>query len=200
MLKKNFIQLMIIMMLIFTFSISAYATNNNEFNATFNFTNDAIKGLVIDTDLENLNDYKVFEMKKGFDKVRTSTFASSRNVSGQGEEGVGVGILVYRFVDGEVKVSFESVKKLGPSGLYSETIPFSNIGINYVLIAAKQEEFLEYKLFEVNRLKEETKEKLENVQVTFVQTKEEVKDKPTNTVVEQFLERFSTFDFLRIRR
>lgn len=199
MLKKNIITLITVLVLLISFSMSAYATNDDDFFDVFDITKSDIKELTTSSSNSDINDYKVFKFKKGFDKVKFSTFASSKNVSGQGEEGVSVGVLVYKMINNDIKISFDSVKSLGASGLYSETIPFDNIGINNVLIAVKKGDYYKYRVFEITRKKEETKDRLENIQINFL-PKEEPKEKESGGLVEQLIERFTTFDFLKSTR
>jgi hypothetical protein len=198
MLKKNIILITFIFMLLMGFSVFSYAApNNNEedFFTIFNIQKDELKDFVVSTTSSDINNYKVFTFNKGFVKSKFSTFASSKNVLGEGEEGTSVGIVVYKVVDGKVTITFESAKVLGVSGLYNETIEFKDIGTSNLLLAIKKGNYIKYKVLEVSRKKQETKNQLENIEINFM-PKQEVK-KEQNNELENLIDSISSFDFTK---
>lgn len=152
---------------------------------------------------EDINEFTYLYLNKGFDKRMSTedyimtdnkainvapTFSSSKNISGNGDEGITVGVLVYDgyTAEGNLEITYQSdFQTIGPSNIFNETIEFNTIGLNNIIIAVMKDGLVEHKIYVVNRKEKETKEKLENIEVEFISVEED-KDK---TETEE------TFDF-----
>ena len=124
----------------------------------------------------NLYLNKGFEGKDNENVIKSNfidakpTFDSSHNIKGNGNEGTIVGILVYDSwgEEGNLNITYQTdYQTIGPSGIYDEKIYLNTIGINYVCLAVKKADNIEYNIYMINRKKEETKEILENIEIKF---------------------------------
>ena len=209
--KKIIIKFLMVSMMTFLFSINAYATpvqdktesKDHKLVQDFDLT---LKDLIIGEsysvqtdnrfitieyldDLDNVNDYKVFQLNKGFSRQSIITFANERNVSGKGVEGTKVGILAYTYDENDIlNIQFQNTQKIGASGLYNQAIPFQ-VGENYILIAISKDDSVYYRIYQVKVKEEETRELLENIQIQFVDPQvEEKQNEVDSNVIKTVLE------------
>ncbi len=140
-------------------------------------------GIALDEEvLDYMKDFGPLLLKNSFDKAKTTTFSESKTISGTATEDTVVGLAVFHIeiskdTEGNTKkvlvMTQEKTSTIGLSGLYSDSVDLDYIGTNYVLIAAKdnsqKDKPIYYRLFKVIRKELETKEKLENIQVEFIQ-------------------------------
>jgi hypothetical protein len=143
---------------------------------------------------EEINSFSYLKLNKGFD-VKDSdenaqkldsnfinvapTFSSTKKISGNGEEGVTVGIMVYDSwtEDGKLNITYQSeYETIGLSKIFDETIELNTIGINYICIAVMKDNNIEYRVYVLNRKEEETREKLENIEIEFKVNQEQDDD------------------------
>lgn len=138
-----------------------------------------------DEALDYLKDFGPLVLKNSFDKAKTTTFSESKTISGTALEDTVIGLAVFHIetskdTEGNTKKSLvvtqERKSTIGLSGLYSDSVNLEYVGTNYVLIAARdnsqKDKPIYYRLFKVIRKELETKEKLENIQVEFIQDTE----------------------------
>lgn len=123
----------------------------------------------------NLSDaYNVFgdfSLSKGFDKKKITTFSSSRSLSGVGDQGIIVGVKVYtKDAFGTLVSTYQSVKELGASGLFSDLVEFKKTGVYYMVIKVVNGKDTWIRWFELTKKEEETKDYLENIQINFIKT------------------------------
>lgn len=134
---------------------------------------------------KEINSFSYLKLNKGFDvkgsnenalKVEgrfinvAPTFSATKKISGNGEEGVKVGIIVYDnwTEDGKLNITYQSeYQTIGLSQIFDETIELNTIGINYICIAVMKDDNTDYKIYVLNRKEEETREKLENIEIEF---------------------------------
>lgn len=134
------------------------------------------------TTVDQLKDFGPLTLKNGFSKAKMTTFSESKTISGTALEDTTVGLIVFHIetvkdTEGNstksLVITQERISTIGLSGLYSDSVNLDYVGTNYVLIAAQdnsQKDVAIYdKLFKVIRKEPETKEKLENIQVEFIQ-------------------------------
>lgn len=143
---------------------------------------------------KELNSFSYLQLNKGFDvkdsdgsalKLSSNfinvapTFSSTKKISGNGEEGITVGIMVYDSwtEDGEINITYQSeYQTIGLSKIFDETIELNTIGINYICIAVMKDDDTEYRVYVLNRKEEETREKLENIEIEFKVNDDEEQD------------------------
>lgn len=149
---------------------------------------------------EDINEFTYLYLNEGFDKkvmdvedgkVHTSnyiidvvpTFSSVKNISGTGDEGIIVGTLVYNYTeDNEINITYQSeYQMVGPSMIFNETIQLNTVGVNYIIIAVMKDSEVEYKRYIINRKEEQTKEKLENIEVEFIPEEQKKSMQPEET-------------------
>ncbi|QUH29144.1 hypothetical protein [Vallitalea guaymasensis] len=154
-----------------------YIDLNKEITNTDKEDSDVVK--------KEINSFSYLKLNKGFD-VKDShgnalkldsnfinvapTFSSTKKISGNGEEGVTVGIMVYDSwtEEGKLNITYQSeYQTIGLSKIFDETIELNTIGINYICIAVMKDEDTEYRVYVLNRKEEETREKLENIEIEF---------------------------------
>jgi hypothetical protein len=143
---------------------------------------------------KEINSFSYLQLNKGFDvkdsdgsALKSSsnfinvapTFSSTKKISGNGEEGITVGIMVYDSwtEDGELNITYQSkYQTIGLSKIFDETIELNTIGINYICIAVMKDDDTEYRVYVLNRKEEETREKLENIEIEFKVNDDEEQD------------------------
>jgi hypothetical protein len=134
---------------------------------------------------KEINSFSYLKLNKGFDvkgsnenslKVEgkfinvAPTFSDTKKISGNSEQGVKVGIIVYNdwTEDGKLNITYQSeYQTIGLSKIFDETIELNTIGTNYICIAVMKDDNTEYKIYVLNRKEEETREKLENIEIEF---------------------------------
>lgn len=150
----------------------------------------------------NINRFSSFVLSSGFDRMDSSTFASEKNLVGQGDQGMTVGVLVYtksrvaiveedmtRSVDYKTvyDLVFSSVKELGASGLYNESVYFSDRGEQYVTVMVRSEDGrVMNRTFRVTTVKEKTKNILENIEIKFIDEEPVKLNTDTNSFMDWF--------------
>ena len=142
---------------------------------------------------EDINDLGDLYLQQGFEQKVTPTFAKSKTISGQGDIGTTVGILVADSItEGALNVTYVDYETtIGASGIYSKSFDL-NIGTNYVIVATVSK----YRVFTINRKEEETKELLENITIDFEPLVEEEIVEEVEILEDELEE--SIFDFLEI--
>lgn len=165
-----------------------------------------------ESDLNIINSFSFLHLNKGFDaKDRidntvslknqfisvSPTFSSSKKISGTGEEGIAVGVIVYDGLDeeGNINITYQAIKTIGLSKIFNETIELNTVGTNYISIAVMKDGITEYKKYILNRKEEETRKKLENLLVNFGETdidNEELTDIEQDEVVIEIEEKDET--------
>lgn len=115
---------------------------------------------------DTINDFGgILYLNKGFSKKLEPTFAQQKILSGEGEEGTSVLLMVYHNDDEKQGiVTYESEQIIGASGIYSENFELEYIGMNYILIYATKDDVAVARIYRVNRKEQETKDKLESFQ------------------------------------
>ena len=121
---------------------------------------------------ESIKDLGALQLSTGFDRERLTTFASTKSIIGVGKEETLVKLHVFH-IDPNLEDSLISTQKsrisIGKSGLYNETVCFDYVGINYVLITARDP--VTYtttkRLYKVTLKELETRNKLENMTIDF---------------------------------
>lgn len=172
----------------FNFSLSAYAAPEKEetFFTTFNINQEDLKkevegeelGLyqvskngsstLLSADID-INDYKIFNLNKGYTRLSVVTFASSKVLSGKGEADTFIGVNVFYFdKEGAFISTDSSISQIGVSGVYNGNATLK-IGDNNVIIAVKKGDTLFYRLFKVVVKQEETKGTLENIKINLIE-------------------------------
>lgn len=142
----------------------------------------------------DINEFSFLYLNKGFeekisieDNVTTDsvinvvpTFSATKNISGTGEEGIVVGVMVWDEWTADRRpnnITFKSeIQTIGPSKLFNDTIEFNTIGTNYILIAVMKDGMPDYKIYVLNRKEEETKKKLENLEIEFIKLDESTEE------------------------
>ncbi|TCT12947.1 hypothetical protein EDC18_11021 [Natranaerovirga pectinivora] len=110
----------------------------------------------------SINNFKYFRLIQGFSRYVNPTFSSQRYLVGEGEPGTSIGIMVYSIRNENIVVQNQlRIQTIGASGLFNRMLFFNNIGDNNVLIAVRKNNETIYKRFVVNRKAEETKQRLE---------------------------------------
>ncbi|MCT4596651.1 MAG: hypothetical protein N4A50_02070 [Vallitalea sp.] len=149
---------------------------------------------------EDINEFTYLYLNEGFDKklvdgegykVHTSneiidvvpTFSSVKNISGTGDEGIIVGILVYNYTeDNELNITYQSeYLTVGPSMIFNESIELNTVGVNNIIIAVMKDSEVECRRYVINRKEEQTKEKLENIEVEFIPEEQKKLTQPEET-------------------
>lgn len=173
----------------FNFSLTAYAAPKDEdtFLKTFNINQEELKkevekeelglysvskdGLItLQDNVEDINDYRIFSLNKGYNKLSVVTFADTKVLSGKGEAETSIGVNVFCFSkEGKLTTTYSSIQQIGASGVYNGTITL-NKGENNIIIAVKKGDTLLYRLFKVEVKQEETKGALENIKINLIQT------------------------------
>lgn len=134
-----------------------------------------------DLKLNDINDFGIFSLSKGFSRLSMATFSDTKSITGKGDYNSLIGFAVFSLSeDQKMIVNDSGYKKIGITGIFNEQVKFQ-IGTNYVLIAVKNEGFFAYRLLKVVVKQEETKGLLENIEVNFIPTIQEVKPvEPSN--------------------
>ncbi|PKM49165.1 MAG: hypothetical protein CVV02_17275 [Firmicutes bacterium HGW-Firmicutes-7] len=188
-LKKTVFLVTLILMAL-CFSLSAYATPDDESKDTFfdtfqinqkELAERATKGSLglysvskegvnkRTDDIEDINNYKVFNLSKGYGKLSVITFSNTKILSGKGEEQTTVGINVFNVSKmGDIVSTDQSIQRIGASGVYNSSIKLDT-GDNSVVIAVKKDNLTLYRLFKVNVKEEKTRDYLENLQINLIQ-------------------------------
>jgi len=135
---------------------------------------------------EQLKDMGSLQLTRGFARDKITTFSDVKVLEGTGKEGIFVGLYVFHFeeslnpitdiVDQQVVMTQDHLVEVGASEIYSETINLDYVGDNYVMLTVynpKTDEQAVTRLFKVCREEALTRDKLENVQVNFLQEDEE---------------------------
>lgn len=157
-----------------TFGLSQKQIANDAADGDFGLYTVAKDGFSLtsesDLGLQDINDFKVFTLTKGFSKQTVVTFASSKILSGKGTEKTVVGTCVFTISkDGKLITSEDSlsIQTIGASGTYNGVLNYK-LGDNYVIIAVMDKDVTIYRLYKVTVKQEETKGMLENIQIDFV--------------------------------
>lgn len=200
---KKMVFLVTFLLMAFCFSLSAYAAPDEDskdaFFKTFNINQEelsdkATKGSlgvysvskdgvsIAKNDIEDINDYKVFGLNKGYSKLSVITFSNAKILSGKGDEQTTVGVNVFNVSKlGTIITSNQSIQKIGASGVYNSSISLKT-GENYVVIAVKKGDLVLYRLFKITVMEEKTKGYLENLQINLIQVE---KSGPTDSKTTQ---------------
>ncbi|PKM93543.1 MAG: hypothetical protein CVU84_15305 [Firmicutes bacterium HGW-Firmicutes-1] len=186
---KKIVFLAAFLLMAFSFSISAYAAPDNDqdtFFLTFkidqgDLSEKATKGSlglysvskdgksISKDDIEDIDDYKVFVLNKGYSKFSIITFADEKILSGKGDEQTIVGVNVFNVSkNGNVMTSDQSIQKIGASGVYNSSVRLKT-GENHIVIAVKKGDLILYRLFKITVKEEKTKDNLENLQINLFQ-------------------------------
>ncbi|TCK93171.1 hypothetical protein EDC19_1359 [Natranaerovirga hydrolytica] len=163
---------LIICLLVFS-SVGVYASPNNNqpvdaesFVDYFNIDESYLYEEVSNSSSNNINNYRYITFNRGINRYITPTFSSQRYLVGEGTPNTEVGIMVYTIESGTVNENQIIFQKIGASGLFNQTVYFDAIGDNYVLIAVKKDGDVVYRNHIVNRKAEETKNRLEVLNIT----------------------------------
>lgn len=119
--------------------------------------------------LSRLNTLGNFRLTKGFDRSSTTSFSNDKFLSGTGVEGTLVGLMVYGVdTKGDKNINYVSTKTVGQSGLFSELVPIELIGENFLFLAAKHNDIVNYRVFKITKRESGTKILLENIEINFI--------------------------------
>lgn len=113
------------------------------------------------------------KVTRGLDYQQFATFTCERSIAGNGVEGALVGALVYEKREKGIVSAHISMSTLGASGLYSETIDFAENTCQYLMMAVRTGGHTSYRVYEVTTKEAATKEFLENLEVRFMNEKED---------------------------
>jgi hypothetical protein len=169
------LSLVVCFSLLFSFLTYASQDTKDEYIEYFNIEESVLYEKVVNNQdsIEVINDYDFFEFVQGFSRYNMSTFNSQRYLVGEGDPGVEIGIIIYTVNKNNV-IEIQgkpTVDVIGASGLYNKTITYDHIGENHVIISVKKGKEVVYKHFVVNRKAEETKNKLEILNIQLISPK-----------------------------
>lgn len=149
--------------------------------------------LGIDDVLElDYNQFGSFRFSKGFNQLKVKTFSCEKTLVGQGLANTEVAVLVYTVDDMMMyegvyepvrNVTYVSYKKLGASGLYTETVRFEPCTTQYLSVIVRDDSTTIRRTYRITTIEEETKVILENITIDFIK---EAPSEPNNTGTESF--------------
>lgn len=206
---KRIVLICSLLIMSFTFSLSAYAApdeSEDTFFDTFKIKEEVLINNVEEgnlglysvsttgistlqeTDLA-INDYKILVLNNGYGKLSVVTFSPTRVLSGKGDENTIVGINVFNVTEESTIANTNvDIQKIGASGIYNGTVNLKT-GDNSVIIAVKKGDMILYRLFKVTVMEESTKGALENMQIIFMQTEKDTTESTLNqsSIIQQVI-------------